>query len=94
MADFVPSTAGGLSLPTIRGRWPGSPRVLVVEDDRDIADVLRRALGMDGYEVARPATGRRRSTEAAEFTPDAVVLDLGLPKLDGSGGVPPPAQGR
>jgi len=61
----------------------GSPRVLVVEDDREIADVLRRSLGLEGYEVRLAGDGEAALQDAADFTPDAVVLDLGLPKLDG-----------
>ena len=61
----------------------GSPRVLVVEDDGDIADVLRRALGMEGYEVRLAGDGELALIAAGDFEPDAVVLDLGLPKLDG-----------
>jgi two-component system response regulator MprA len=61
----------------------GSPRVLVVEDDGDIADVLRRALGMEGYEVRLAGDGEHALIAAGDFEPDAVVLDLGLPKLDG-----------
>ena len=57
--------------------------MLVVEDDRDIADVLRRSLGMDGYEVRLSADGEAALADAPDFAPDAVVLDLGLPKLDG-----------
>ena len=61
----------------------GSPRVLVVEDDRDIADVLRRSLRMEGYDVRLAGDGEAALTESSIFEPDAVVLDLGLPKLDG-----------
>ena len=57
--------------------------MLVVEDDRDIADVLRRALGMEDYEVRVAADGEEALVAASDFSPDAVVLDLGLPKLDG-----------
>jgi DNA-binding response OmpR family regulator len=60
-----------------------SPRVLVVEDDRDIADVLRRSLDLDGYEVRLAGDGEAALVEAGVFEPDAVILDLGLPKLDG-----------
>jgi DNA-binding response OmpR family regulator len=60
-----------------------SPRVLVVEDDRDIADVLRRSLDLDGYEVRLAGDGEAALAEADVFEPDAVILDLGLPKLDG-----------
>ncbi len=57
--------------------------MLVVEDDRDIADVLRRSLGMEGYEVRLAADGEEALSESSLFEPDAVVLDLGLPSLDG-----------
>jgi DNA-binding response OmpR family regulator len=60
-----------------------TPRVLVVEDDADIADVLRRSLGMEGYDVRLARDGELALSEADVFEPDAVVLDLGLPKLDG-----------
>ncbi|HYI98588.1 MAG TPA: response regulator transcription factor [Thermoleophilaceae bacterium] len=60
-----------------------SPRVLVVEDDRDIADVLRRSLDLDGYEVRLAGDGEEALAAAGVFAPDAVILDLGLPKLDG-----------
>ncbi|HEX8743080.1 MAG TPA: response regulator transcription factor [Thermoleophilaceae bacterium] len=59
------------------------PRVLVVEDDGDIADVLRRSLRMEGYDVRVAGDGVGALDEAAVFEPDAVVLDLGLPRLDG-----------
>ncbi len=55
----------------------------MVEDDRDIADVLRRSLDLDGYEVRLAGDGEAALTQAAVFEPDAVILDLGLPKLDG-----------
>ena len=57
--------------------------MLVVEDDGDIAGVLRRSLGMEGYEVRIAADGEQALQEAAVFEPDAVVLDLGLPGIDG-----------
>jgi two-component system, OmpR family, response regulator MprA len=59
------------------------PRVLVVEDDTDIAGVLRRSLDKEGYEVRVAGDGEAALDEAGVFEPDAVVLDLGLPKLDG-----------
>src|ERR1700733_14125471 len=58
-------------------------RVLVVEDDVDIADVLRRSLRNVGYEVKTSADGVEALDIAAGFVPDLVVLDLGLPRLDG-----------
>ena len=60
------------------------PRVLVVEDDDEIAQALQRSLRMEGYEVRIADDGddgARPSRDA--FLPDLVVLDLGLPKVDG-----------
>ena len=57
--------------------------MLVVEDDVDIADVVRRALDKDGYEVRLAGDGESALAESTLFEPDAVVLDLGLPKLGG-----------
>jgi two-component system, OmpR family, response regulator MprA len=61
----------------------GKPRVLVVEDDTEIAGVLRRALDREGYEVKLALDGVEALEQASVFAPDAVVLDLGLPRLDG-----------
>ena len=58
-------------------------RVLVVEDDAEIADVLRRTLRQEGHDVRTAGDGEEALTAASEFQPDLVVLDLGLPKLDG-----------
>jgi two-component system, OmpR family, response regulator MprA len=58
-------------------------RVLIVEDDEDIADVLRRSLRNEGYEVKTSADGVEALDLAAGFVPDLVVLDLGLPGMDG-----------
>jgi two-component system response regulator MprA len=59
------------------------PRVLVVEDDEEIAQVLQRSLRMEGYEVRTSFDGEAALRDAEAFAPDVVVLDLGLPKLDG-----------
>ena len=58
-------------------------RVLVVEDDAEIADVLRRSLRQEGHEVRTAADGVEALDATEEFIPDLVVLDLGLPRLDG-----------
>src|SRR5947207_2457100 len=59
------------------------PRVLVVEDDTEIAGALRRSLRLEGYDVKLAEDGEAALEESSVFEPDAVVLDLGLPKLDG-----------
>ena len=58
-------------------------RVLVVEDDEEIADVLRRSLRQEGHEVRTATDGEAALRQAGEFVPDLVILDLGLPGLDG-----------
>ena len=60
-----------------------SGRVLVVEDDEAIADVVRRALRQEGHEVRSAADGVEALSLSEEFVPDLVILDLGLPRLDG-----------
>jgi two-component system response regulator MprA len=60
-----------------------APRVLVVEDDEDIAQALQRSLRMEGYEVRSVADGRAALEHERSFAPDLVILDLGLPELDG-----------
>lgn len=58
-------------------------RVLIVEDDADIVDVLRRTLRAEGYEVRAAEDGPAALEELLDFAPDLVVLDLGLPGMDG-----------
>ncbi|HYZ71111.1 MAG TPA: response regulator transcription factor [Thermoleophilaceae bacterium] len=58
-------------------------RVLVVEDDVEIAGALRRSLALEGYDVELAGDGIVALDRAEAYEPDAVVLDLGLPKLDG-----------
>ena len=55
----------------------------MVEDDEDIAQALQRSLRMEGYEVRTAADGTTALEQAHAFAPDLVILDLGLPKLDG-----------
>ena len=58
-------------------------RILVVDDDRAVRDALRRALTLGGYEVLLAEGGQQGLTEIATGLPDAVVLDVGMPGLDG-----------
>jgi DNA-binding response OmpR family regulator len=60
-----------------------APRILVVEDDEDIAQALQRSLRMEGYEVRTAGDGAAGLEQAGLFAPDLVILDLGLPKVDG-----------
>jgi two-component system, OmpR family, KDP operon response regulator KdpE len=58
--------------------------LLLVEDDADIRRSLLRSLTAQGHAVSWAATGRDGLQQAVEDCPDLVVLDLGLPDLDGS----------
>lgn len=58
--------------------------ILMVEDDDAIAEPLARALGREGYEIARAANGAEALEMASGTNPvDLVLLDLGLPDMDG-----------
>jgi two-component system, OmpR family, response regulator MprA len=58
-------------------------RLLVVDDDRALRDVLRRTLTLAGYEVRLSETGAGALADVSSGVPDAVVLDIGLPDIDG-----------
>ncbi|MET7650015.1 response regulator transcription factor [Streptomyces sp. NPDC005486] len=65
-------------------RTDGAPlRVLVVDDDPDLAEVLSGALRYEGWQVRTAADGVSAVTEARELLPDAIVLDVMLPDTDG-----------
>ncbi|MBL7499966.1 response regulator transcription factor [Frankia sp. CNm7] len=71
-STFEPRTADGRAL-----------RVLVVDDEAVLADLLTMALRYEGWEVASAATGGAALRLVEEFQPDAVVLDIMLPDMDG-----------
>jgi two-component system response regulator MprA len=71
----------------VSDRFPGGDnramRLLVVDDDRALRDVLRRSLSLSGYEVRLAESGSGALSEVASAVPDAMVLDVGLPDIDG-----------
>ena len=60
-----------------------SQKVLVVEDDINIAELLRLYLQKDGFEVSHAADGGKAVEMAKEIQPDLVLLDIMLPVMDG-----------
>lgn len=60
-----------------------SPRVLVVDDDSDVLASLERGLRLSGFEVATAVDGAEALRSATENRPDAIVLDINMPVLDG-----------
>src|SRR3954469_25436059 len=65
-------------------RPDGSPlRVLVVDDEVNIAELISMALRYEGWQVSMAHTGTSAVTTAKDTRPDAVVLDMMLPDIDG-----------
>jgi two-component system KDP operon response regulator KdpE len=62
---------------------PMKPRILLIEDDPQIRRFLRTSLGVQGYELIEAETGNDGLALAASQVPDVVILDLGLPDLEG-----------
>jgi CheY-like chemotaxis protein len=58
-------------------------RVLVADDDADIREVVSFALQKSGYDVRCAASGADCLAMAAEWEPDVVLLDIGMPKMNG-----------
>jgi PAS domain S-box-containing protein len=68
---------------TVSGKVVAPLRVLVVEDDADIASGLRAVLELDAHQVAIARNGHDAITEGKRFGADVVLCDIGLPGMDG-----------
>ena len=64
---------------------PRGPRrlILVVDDNRDVADALARLLGVLGHEIRTAYGGEEGVAAAVEFRPEVILMDLGMPNMDG-----------
>jgi DNA-binding response OmpR family regulator len=69
--------------PTLRAVASGATRILVVDDDVTVADVVTRYLEREGYDVETVGNGRVALERALADPPDLIVLDLMLPGMDG-----------
>jgi len=58
-------------------------RILVIDDEPQIRKLLKVSLGAHGYEIEEAATGAEGISRAATFKPDFLIIDLGLPDMDG-----------
>jgi len=59
------------------------PSALIIDDEVQIRRLLRVNLEANGYRVVEAATGQEGITQAAQYRPEVVILDLGLPDMDG-----------
>ncbi len=59
------------------------PRILVVDDDRSVRESLRRSLEFNGYDVSLASDGAEALAGIGSLAPDAVVMDVMMPRLDG-----------
>jgi two-component system cell cycle response regulator DivK len=83
-ARMVPSHSFALDSPPAAGRSPRSrPLVLLVDDIEDCRDVYGQFLRFTGYEVVEATDGYEALATAVTLAPDAIVMDLWLPHLDG-----------
>ncbi len=62
---------------------PSKVRILVVDDERNIAELVSTALRYEGFELMTAADGAQALAAVRDFVPDLVVLDVGLPDTDG-----------
>ena len=62
---------------------PQKRRILVVDDNHDSADSLAALLSLGGHETHTANDGEHAISEAAKLRPDVILLDIGLPRLDG-----------
>jgi signal transduction histidine kinase/ActR/RegA family two-component response regulator len=76
----APSAATSDAQPPERAR---ARRILVVEDNSDVREMLQAALGVEGHEVRAVADGAGALAAAAEVRPDFAIIDIGLPGMDG-----------
>jgi two-component system OmpR family response regulator len=82
VSTFISSSRPAASFPLKRADG-NALRVLVVDDERSLTDLLKMALRYEGWEIRTAETGRQALDAAREFRPDAIVLDIMLPDIDG-----------
>ena len=59
------------------------PKILVVDDDPDIVEILRYNLSLNGYEVKTAVNGKQAIKKAKLFSPEIILLDIMMPEMDG-----------
>lgn len=77
------STPTGIPTAGEESERASSRRVLVADDNHDSAESLGMLLELEGHEVQLAYDGQQALDAAASFLPDVMLLDIGLPKMDG-----------
>lgn len=81
---IAPAEAEAQSAPVTEGSSsPNKCRILVVDDNKDAAKMLALTLRLQGHEVHTAHDGQDAVDQAAALQPDAILLDIGLPKMNG-----------
>jgi len=62
---------------------PKIPKILVVDDDPDIVEILRYNLSLAGYEIKSASNGKECLKKAKLFIPELILLDVMMPEMDG-----------
>jgi signal transduction histidine kinase len=83
LAEAVAQDAAGTAAPAVPASAPGSLRILVADDNRDAADTLAVLLQVMGHEVRQVHDGEAAVAETPGFDPQLVLLDIGMPGLNG-----------
>lgn len=61
----------------------GKPLILIIDDEKDIREIVRTKLESAGFEVADAESGRKGIALAKELKPDVILLDITMPEMDG-----------
>lgn len=78
LIDNPITTAAAEDLPVTRAK-----RILIVDDNNDAADSLAFVLGLDGHQTEAVYSSRSALERAADWQPDVILLDIGLPEMNG-----------
>jgi excisionase family DNA binding protein len=78
-----PLPASAIAASSREGAAPRAPRVLFIDDDENLLDIIREVLEANGFEVQTARHGFLAGYLVAQFQPQAIVLDLMMPGLDG-----------
>lgn len=60
-----------------------NPKIIVIDDDKDIAELVKMVLEMENFDVMTVIDPQQAISAVKEFRPDAILLDILMPKIDG-----------